>query len=176
MRPREGQRLQVTRTNAGWGHAAIVGFCAATVLGCGATTPAVSVDGVLDDWHDAAAKADAERYFGHMAPKSVFVGTDATERWTKAAFETFARPYFAKGKAWTMLPKSRHVRVGADGRTAWFDEQLRHTKYGLVRGSGVMLSRDGRWRVAHYVLSFPVPNSVSAKVIELIKAAPVPAR
>jgi len=142
---------------------------ASCASGCGATPVKGDINRVVDDWHDAAAKADAARYFGHMAPGSVFIGTDATERWTKSAFEAFARPYFAKGKAWTMLPQSRHVALSPDGGVAWFDEKLRHTKYGDVRGSGVLRRVGGAWRIVHYVLSFPVPNGVSKRVIALIR-------
>src|ERR1044071_7793793 len=83
-----------------------------------------AVERVLDDWHDAAAKADEARYFAHMAEGAVFLGTDATERWTKDEFRAYAHPYFAKGKAWSFTPKTRHVTLGGDGATAWFDELL----------------------------------------------------
>ncbi|MEM9802988.1 MAG: hypothetical protein AAGA20_21875, partial [Planctomycetota bacterium] len=32
---------------------------------------------VLDDWHEAAAVGDRDRYIGHFAPDAVFLGTDA---------------------------------------------------------------------------------------------------
>src|SRR5690349_16554349 len=51
-----------------------------------AIVPAVdekAIGAVLDDWHAAAAAADEERYFGLMTEDSVFLGTDATERWDK---------------------------------------------------------------------------------------------
>ena len=54
---------------------------------------------VLDDWHLAAAQADEARYFGHFAENAVFLGTDATERWTKAEFRVWASPYFKGGRA-----------------------------------------------------------------------------
>ena len=62
---------------------------------------ASAVTAVLDDWHAAAAAADEGRYFGHFAPGAVFLGTDATERWTVDEFRRYAHPYFAKGKAWS---------------------------------------------------------------------------
>src|ERR1700744_2006164 len=62
---------------------------------------------VLDDWHDAAAHADEERYFAHLGPDPVFLGTDATERWDKAAFRAYAHPHFAKGKAWSFRATRR---------------------------------------------------------------------
>src|SRR5262245_38868277 len=66
---------------------------------------------VLDDFHDAAAKADEERYFGHLGKDSVFLGTDAKERWDKEAFRAFAHPYFAKGKAWSFRATRRATVV-----------------------------------------------------------------
>lgn len=160
--------------------ALFLGLFAACGSAQGAASPGAveasktNVARVLDDWHDAAAKADAPRYFGHLAAGAVFIGTDATERWDKAAFERFARPYFARGKAWTMKPTGRHVMIGGHGGIAWFDEQLVHAKYGPVRGSGVLVAEAGQWRIAHYVLSFPVPNAVSKQVIAVISGQPAP--
>src|SRR4051794_16538813 len=80
------------------------------------------VAAVLDDFHDAAAKADEARYFGHFAADGVFVGTDAGERWDVGAFRAYAHPYFAKGKAWSFRGVRRRVTVRGD--TAWFEEDL----------------------------------------------------
>jgi ketosteroid isomerase-like protein len=77
--------------------------------------PERAVNGVLDDWHAAAAQADEACYFGHLAEDAVFLGTDATERWTKAQFQAYAHPYFAKGKAWTFRATRRAVTFSADG-------------------------------------------------------------
>ena len=122
----------------------------------------------MDDLHLAASEADEERYFGHFAPHGVFLGTDATERWSVEEFRAYARPHFSAGKGWTYRATERHLRVSPDGKTAWFDERLHNEKYGEVRGSGVLVW-DGRWRVAQYNLSFPIPNELAGKVIELIK-------
>src|SRR3954447_24526832 len=83
-----------------------------------------SIDAMLDGWHDAAAKADEARYFGAMAPEFVFLGTDAAERWDLASFRAFSHPYFAKGTAWTFVPRDRHVILSPRGDVAWFDEKL----------------------------------------------------
>src|SRR5262245_50227026 len=64
---------------------------------------------VLDQFHDAASKADGTRYFSYLAPEAVFLGTDGTERWTKEEFRAYAEPYFSKGKGWTFVPRDRHV-------------------------------------------------------------------
>jgi hypothetical protein len=130
---------------------------------------------VLDDWHDAAAKADEPRYFAHFAKGGVFLGTDATERWDVESFRAYAHPYFAKGKAWSFHPKSRHVLFGKGGETAWFDELLDTPNLGEARGSGTLVKEDGAWRIALYDLSIPIPNDLAKEVVERIsKARPRP--
>jgi len=122
---------------------------------------------ILDDWHQAASVADGARYFGHMTEDAVFLGTDASERWTRDAFQAFCEPYFAKGTGWTYEPRERHVRV--DGELAWFDERLWNEKYGECRGTGVLRKDGGDWKIAHYSLTFPVPNKLAADVVKLIR-------
>jgi hypothetical protein len=113
---------------------------------------------VLDDWHAAAARADEEGYFGHLSEDSVFLGTDATERWDKAAFRAYAHPYFAKGKAWSFRSARRAITVREGGAVAWFDEDLATPNLGPARGSGVLLKRGGRWQIVQYNLAITVPN------------------
>lgn len=60
------------------------------------------INSILDNWHKAAAEANYEKYFGAMSEKSIFIGTDATENWNKKEFQAFAKPYFDKGKAWSL--------------------------------------------------------------------------
>ena len=136
-------------------------------------TPMKAIDDVLDDFHDAAAKADGPRYFGHFAPRAVFVGTDASERWTVAEFKAYADPHFSKGNGWTYIPRDREVHLGPDGRTAWFYERLSNAKYGETRGSGALILVDGHWRIAQYVLSFSIPNGKTAAVLGVLRG-PVP--
>ena len=118
----------------------------------------------LDDFHDAAAKADEERYFAHFASNGVFLGTDATERWDVAAFRAYAHPHFTKGKAWTMRATRRAIALAADARTAWFDEDLATERLGPARGSGVLVVEGGAWKVAQYNLTVTVPNERFAEV------------
>ena len=66
-----------------------------------------AVSAALDDWHAAAAEADEERYLAHFAPEAVFLGTDASERWTLAEFTEYVRTYFPRG-GWTYRPHDRH--------------------------------------------------------------------
>lgn len=146
------------------------------VLACATTAPAVrstdpipQINAMLDDWHDAAADADEARYFGAMAPEFVFLGTDAIERWEMAAFRTFAHPYFAKGTAWTFLPRHRHVILSPAADVAWFDEKLDSATYGECRGTGVVRLVEGTWRVAQYNLTIPIPNDLAKTVVGMIR-------
>jgi ketosteroid isomerase-like protein len=126
-----------------------------------------AIAAVLDDWHAAAGAADGARYFGHMTADSVFLGTDATERWPLAAFRAFCEPYFAKGVGWTYVPKERHTVV--EGDVAWFDEKLWNDKYGDCRGTGALRREGGTWKIAHYSLTLLVPNERAPDVIRAIR-------
>ena len=123
-------------------------------------TPTAAVNAVLDDWHKAAAQADEARYFGHFTPDAVFLGTDATERWTRDEFRAWARPYFSKGKAWSFTSVSRHVSFSKDGAVAWFDEALSTPNMGPARGSGVLVKDGSTWKISQYNLSIPIPNDL----------------
>lgn len=134
----------------------------------------LAIEAVLNDFHDAAAKADKARYMAHFAPGAVFIGTDASERWSVEEFRVFVSKYFDQGKGWTYTPRERWITVADDGVAAWFDERLDNAKLGACRGSGVLVLRGGRWRVAQYNLTVPVPNDLMGEVVDLIrrKAAP----
>ena len=157
-----------------WGITGVVLLGAAVVAARGAVDAGVSareVAMVLDDWHAAAAAADEDAYFSHLSDDAVFLGTDATERWTKAQFRAYAHPHFAEGKAWSFRPVRRAVRLSPDGTVAWFDEDLATPNLGPCRGSGVLV-HDGRaWKIAQYNLSVPIPNVVFAQVRKIIAAA-----
>lgn len=133
-------------------------------------SPQTQIAAVLDGFHLAAAQADEARYFGFMDEGAVFLGTDATERWTKAQFQAYAHPYFAKGKAWSFHATRRATTVAPDGRTAWFDEDLATPNLGPCRGSGVLLLKDGAWKIAQYNLAFTVPNGIANEVKQRIEA------
>jgi hypothetical protein len=124
---------------------------------------------VLDAFHGAAARADEAAYFSAFAPEGTFLGTDASERWGVATFRAYAHPYFAAGKSWTYVPRDRHVSFADDASVAWFDELLDNEKYGLLRGSGVLVKREGAWKIVQYNLTFTVPNEVSAQVVPLLR-------
>jgi ketosteroid isomerase-like protein len=140
---------------------------------------AAAVSTVLDTFHTAAARADEEAYFALLAPNAVFLGTDATERWDKAAFRAFAHPYFAKGQGWTFTARDRHIDVSRDGHVAWFDELLDSASYGECRGTGVLEKGEGGWKIVQYHLTIPMPNDLAKEFVARIreaKKAPAPPR
>jgi hypothetical protein len=130
----------------------------------------VEVDATLDAWHTAASRADGERYFALLHPEAIFFGTDATERWDKAAFEAYAQPYFSEGHGWTFLPRDRHVYLTELGRIAWFDERLDNEKYGECRGTGVLVRTGRDWTIVQYNLTIPVPNELALTLVEMIRS------
>jgi ketosteroid isomerase-like protein len=145
----------------------VVGACREAQPESEAGEQRAAIAAVLDGWHAAAARADGERYFACLSPDAVFIGTDASERWTMAEFRAYAQPHFAQGRGWSYRALERHVVLGPDG-LAWFDERLASEKYGECRGSGVLRREAGAWRIVHYVLSFPVPNAVVPAYLELL--------
>jgi ketosteroid isomerase-like protein len=128
-----------------------------------------AIEEVLDSFHQAASKADGDLYFSLFAEGAVFIGTDATERWSVDEFRAYAEPYFAEGHGWTFTKTERHVDLSAEGTTAWFDEMLWNDTYGVCRGTGVLVLTEEGWRIAQYHLTFPIPNELSAEITARIK-------
>ena len=129
-----------------------------------------AVSAVLDALHEAASEAEYDRYFSLYADEAVFLGTDATERWTREEFMEYARGPFEAGTGWTYHTLERHIAVAADGRTAWFDERLENAGLGETRGSGVLVMEDGSWKIAQYNLTIPIPNEMALDVAQTIRA------
>jgi ketosteroid isomerase-like protein len=124
----------------------------------------------LDQFHAAASRADFDAYFGAFTSDGVFLGTDATERWTVEEFKAYCKPYFDQGKGWTYLPRERHICVDASGTGAWVDEVLENEKYGMCRGTAYLVrDQAGAWKVARYSLAFLIPNDVAAEATGLGK-------
>jgi len=123
---------------------------------------------VLDTFHEAAANADETTYFNLMAEDFIFLGTDASERWTKETFSAFVRPYFSKGVGWRYVPTQQNVSFVSDS-VAYFDEILEHEKYGTCRGSGVLVRVNEQWHLSQYNLSIPMPNDLAKSLVDQIK-------
>ncbi len=148
---------------------ALLGACATPDRGLAPAARQVAVSSVLDSLHDAAAKADEDRYFSLFAKDGIFLGTDDTERWTVEQFRAYAHPYFSQGKGWTYTVAERFVYFSRDGQTAWFDERLDNAKWGRCRGSGVLVKRGGGWKIEQYNLLVPIPNDLLPEVAGRIK-------
>lgn len=124
-----------------------------------------SVDATLTRFHGAAAASEWDSYFRLLSDDAIFLGTDATERWTKTEFEQYAR----KTNGWTYTTTERHINFTPDGNSAWFDELLWNNSYGLCRGTGVVINTDKGWLISQYHLTVPIPNEVFDQVLPIIK-------
>ena len=143
--------------------------CAAPSHAPDPASHAATIAQVLDDFHEAAARADEDRYFSHFAPEGVFLGTDGSELGDVAEFRAYAHPHFAKGTGWTYRATTRHIQLSPDGTVAWFDEVLANESYGPCRGTGVLRRINGNWKIAQYNLTIPIPNDLAQTVVGLIR-------
>jgi ketosteroid isomerase-like protein len=127
------------------------------------------IDKVLNSFHQAAANAEAKPYFDLLSQDAIFLGTDATERWTKDEFKGFVVPYFSKGQGWLYTPTQRNINVLVTGQVAFFDELLSSESYGICRGSGVLIKTQQGWKISQYNLSIPMPNGIAKALVKSIK-------
>ena len=125
---------------------------------------------MLDAWHLAATNADQKAYFNGIAEDGIYIGTDATEIWTKQEFFEWSKPYFDKGKVWSFTAIQRNIYLSKDNTYSWFDELLQFTG-GVFRGSGVLIKINEEWKLRHYVLSLPVPNEKFKEVMEVLNSS-----
>ncbi len=125
---------------------------------------------VLDDFHDAAAHGDKDRYLGLMTEDGVFMGTDEWERWPKNPdFGEYVGGRFKDGSGWNYRSVDRNISISDSADVAWFDEVVFSDANGRFRGTGVLVQRDGEWKIAHYAMSFLIFNEDWPAVIELSK-------
>ena len=124
-----------------------------------------TINTTLDNWHKAAAEANFVNYFSPLTDDAIYIGTDATEIWNKNQFESFAKPFFDKGKAWSFIALQRNIYFSKDGKTAWFDELL-NTQMKICRGSGILVKVKKEWKIKHYVLSMTIPNDNTKEVVK----------
>lgn len=127
------------------------------------------LNNVLDSYHQAAAAADFKQYFALLADEGVFLGTDASERWSKKEFAQYVKPYFNQGKGWKYVSTERNFSPIAGTNLVFFDELLHNDHYGQCRGSGVLRLKNNQWQILQYNLSVMVPNEVSSEVVSVIR-------
>lgn len=129
------------------------------------------INKVLDDLHNYASNADGSNYFKLFDSEAVFFGTDATERWHINDFKDYALKRFETGIGWRYEPISRNIFINEN--TAWFDEELYNEKYGIFRGTGVLIKKDNNWLISQYNLLLPIPNDLlkeySQEIINFLK-------
>ena len=129
-----------------------------------------AVGKVIDDFHDAAASGDKERYLGHLTEHAVFMGTDEWERWPKYPdFSEYVNSRFKDGTGWNFKSVTRTIRIGEGTDIAWFDEVVYSETSGRFRGTGVLTRQAGKWQLEHYALSFLILNENWDEVVELTR-------
>lgn len=131
------------------------------------------VNQLMNDWHQAAAVADEDKFFGAMTEDGIYLGTDATERWLRDELKTWAKSAFDRDTAWAFTPSKRQIYFGENQQVAWFEEML-DTWMGTCRGSGVVVKIGNEWKIKHYNLSIMVPNDLVKDFISLVKMGPSP--
>ncbi len=129
----------------------------------------VLIDKALTNFHQAAADTNLTQYFNLLTDDAIYLGTDASERWTKKAFKHYVEPMFKQGHGWKYTKIARHIKVSQDSNTAFFDELLRNKNYGLCRSTGMMRKTTQGWKIAQYSLSVPLPNAIAKDIVKEIK-------
>lgn len=125
-----------------------------------------TLDQLVDQWHKDAGSAKFEPYFAFMDESFVYLGTAPGERWNKTDFAAFSKPYFDQGKAWDFKPSGRKWAFSADGKTAWFDENL-DTWMLDCRATGVLVRTKNSWKIVHYNLHVLIENEKIDPFLEL---------
>jgi len=87
------------------------------------------INGFMDGFHEAAARADKDRYLKHFTKDGVFMGTDDWERWSlEPAFKAYVSERFKGGTGWSYKAIERHIAFSPDRKVAWFDEITKSEK------------------------------------------------
>ncbi len=123
---------------------------------------------LMNNWHQAAANANQEVFFGSMTADAVYLGTDASERWNREELRDWSKTFFERDTAWAFVPTKREVYFSNNQRVAWFEEYL-NTWMGPCRASGVLVKMEGDWKIKHYDLSVMIPNDLVKDFIALVK-------
>ncbi|WP_052592497.1 nuclear transport factor 2 family protein [Aureispira sp. CCB-QB1] len=131
------------------------------------------VENVLNHWHEASATADADAFFGAMTEDGIYLGTDASERWLRDELREWSKFAFERDTAWAFTASKREIYFSNNQKTAWFEEML-DTQMGTCRGSGVLVKKDGVWKIKHYDLAIMVPNDLVKDFKKLVAMGGLP--
>ena len=160
--------FQLVKTPEGWKVHQVTDTRAKTGCTTSEKSLADTLHTFIDAWHEAAAKADEDTFFGSMAADGIYLGTDASERWPRDTFRVWAAFAFDRESAWDFTPYQRELYFSDNNKYVWWEEML-ETWMGPCRGSGVARFYDGRWQIQHYNLAVTVPNDKIEGFIELTK-------
>lgn len=127
-----------------------------------------SLDIIMDNWHHAAAVADADAFFGRMAEEGIYIGTDASERWLRDELREWSQAAFEREVAWKFEAFDRNWHFLSPDIVVG-DEKL-NTWMGVCRSTMVLKRVNGQWLIYHYQLSVTVPNEQIKAFKELMEA------
>lgn len=150
----------------------MVSFCAILFFGFSGQklyaqqTETEKLNLLLNQWHEAAAKADENTFFGFMSEDCIYIGTDVTEKWRRDELKSWSQKYFERESAWSFKPFDREIYFSQN--TAWFDEKL-ETWMGICRASGVLIKTEEGWKLNHYQLSVTIDNDKIQDFIDLVE-------
>lgn len=163
--------FQLAKTAEGWKITSILD--SRRKEGCLASQKDIPVElnEIMDNWHQAAATADADAFFGTMTQDGIYLGTDPSERWLRDELRSWAGKAFEREVAWAFTPRDRVWYFNPSQDVAWFEELL-DTWMGTCRGSGVMVKTAEGWKLKHYNLAVTIANEKIKGFIELTKEAP----
>ena len=131
--------------------------------------PVEAIAKFVDNWHKAAAEANADAFFGSMTEDAIYIGTEAGERWLRDELREWSKKYFERETAWDFKPSAREIYFSENEDYAWFEERL-NTGMGECHGSGVLALTNEGWKIKHYHLSVTVPNDKLEAFKQLIEA------
>lgn len=122
----------------------------------------------MNKWHSNAKNFNYKEYFDALSNDAFFIGTDATERWTKKEFSTFCKPLFDKKKTWNFKTLERNIYSNKDQSVIWFNE-LVDSWMGICRGSGVIEVQNKQYKIKQYIISVTIPNDNIKEIIKIKK-------
>ena len=129
------------------------------------------VAAALDALHKAEREGDLEKFLNAFAAEGIFLGTDASEAWTVEDLRRDLGERFATKGGWTFEINERAIGVSDDGRAAWFKEIVHYVRSDyILRPTGTMIKRDGRWQIAQLHMGIPIPNQMFPPLLQAFHA------